>query len=77
MKKLMGNKGQFLIVALIATFMTLVAFMVLYPILKVYIENAVVGMDVYSATLLQLAPFFILISILITIVFASLPMREA
>jgi hypothetical protein len=72
-----NNKGQFLIVALIATFMTLVAFIVLYPILKMYIDTSVVGMDVYSATLLQLAPFFILISILLTIVFASLPMREA
>ncbi len=77
-KSFMGNnKGQFLIVALIATFMTLVAFIVLYPILKMYIDTSVVGMDVYSATLLQLAPFFILISILLTIVFASLPMREA
>ena len=57
--------------------MTLVAFIVLYPILKMYIDTSVVGMDVYSATLLQLAPFFILISILLTIVFASLPMREA
>jgi len=78
LKSFMGNnKGQFLIVALIATFMTLVAFIVLYPILKMYIDTSVVGMDVYSATLLQLAPFFILISILLTIVFASLPMREA
>jgi hypothetical protein len=71
-----NRKGQFLIVSLIATFMTLIAFIALYPILKVQIDNSVVNMDVYSATLLQLAPFFILISILLTIVFASLPTRE-
>ena len=87
---LKGRKGQFLVVSLLATFMTMLAFVALYPIMKTYIDNAVAGcttyvngttvcahdMDVYSATLLQLAPFFILISILLTIVFASLPVKE-
>jgi len=87
---LQNKKGQFLIVSLLATFMTMLAFVALYPIMKTYIDTAVSGcttlintsivcvvdMDVYSATLLQLAPFFILISILLTIVFASLPTRE-
>ena len=72
----MGNKGQFLIVSLIATFMTIVAFIALYPILRAQINTAIQDMDVYSATLLQLSPFFILISIILTIVWASLPTRE-
>jgi len=72
----MGNKGQFLVVSLLATFMTILAFIVLYPIMKLQIDTSVAGMDVYSATLLELAPFFILLSILLTIVWASLPMRE-
>lgn len=85
-----NRKGQFLVVSLLATFMTMLAFVALYPIMKTYIDNSVNGcvtaingtttcntdMDVYSATLLQLAPFFILISILLTIVFASLPVKE-
>jgi hypothetical protein len=76
MKVFNRRKGQFLIVSLIATFMTIFGFVALYPILKAQIDHSVVGMDVYSATLLQLSPFFILIAILLTIVFASLPMRE-
>jgi hypothetical protein len=56
--------------------MTILAFIVLYPIMKLQIDTSVAGMDVYSATLLELAPFFILLSILLTIVWASLPMRE-
>lgn len=85
-----GNKGQFLVVSLLATFMTMLAFVALYPIMKTQIDTAIAGcttfpngtttctrdMDVYSATLLQLAPFFILISILLTIVFAALPVKE-
>lgn len=85
----LGTKGQFLIVSLIATFMTILGFIALYPIMRIQVEAAIDGcatnttgsivcvpMDVYSASLLQLAPFFILISILLTIVFASLPVRE-
>lgn len=71
-----NKKGQFLVVSLMATFMTVLAFIVLYPIMKSRIDAAIIGMDVYSATLLELTPFFILLSILLTIVFASLPTRE-
>lgn len=72
----MKRKGQFLVVSLITTVMVLFAFMAIYPILKAKIDSAVIGMDVYSATLLQLSPFFILLALILTIVFASLPVRE-
>jgi hypothetical protein len=55
--------------------MTIMAFIVLYPIMKSAIDASSLAMDVYSATMLQLVPFFILLSILLTIVFASLPMK--
>jgi len=71
-----SRKGQFLIVSMIATFMTVTAFIVIYPILSNQINSATGDMDVYSATMLKLTPFFILVSIILTIVFASLPMRE-
>jgi uncharacterized BrkB/YihY/UPF0761 family membrane protein len=70
------SKGQYLIVSLIVTMMVIFAFVVLYPILKSAIASAVTGMDVYTATLLQLTPFFILLSIVLTIIFAALPVRE-
>lgn len=70
------SKGQFLIVNLIVTFMVIFAFVVLYPIMKTRIDSAVSGMDVYSATMLQLTPFFIMLSLVLTIVFAALPVRE-
>lgn len=84
-------KGQFLIVSLIATLMTLLAFAAMYPIMKSFINDTVDGcttymnstrvctgepMDVYSGTMLQMSPFFIVIAIILSIVFASLPMRE-
>jgi hypothetical protein len=72
----MGNKGQYLVVSLLATLMTIFAFVAVYPIMKAAIDAAVLGMDVYSATMLELAPFFVLLSIILTIVFASLPMKN-
>lgn len=74
--RMFSRKGQFLIVAMLATFMTVTAFIVIYPIMAAQINSAVGDMDVYSATMLKLTPFFILVSIILTIVFASLPMRE-
>jgi len=70
------NKGQFTIVSLIVTFMVIVAFIGLYPILKAYIDDVSTSMDTYTATLLQLSPFFIILTILITIIFMSLPVTE-
>lgn len=78
-KKMFGirkSKGQFLVVSLITTIMVLFAFMAIYPVLKARIDASVVGMDVYAATLLQLSPFFILLSLILTIIFAALPVRE-
>jgi hypothetical protein len=76
MKFKMGSKGQFLVVSLLASLMTIFAFIAVYPIMKAAIDSASYGMDVYSATMLQLAPFFILLSILLTIIWASLPMKQ-
>lgn len=70
------DKGQFLVVSLITTIMVLFAFMAIYPVLKARIDSAVIGMDVYAATLLQLSPFFILLSLILTVIFAALPVRE-
>lgn len=70
------RKGQFVIVPLLVSVMTILAFIVIYPIIKTAIDKAVVDMDVYSGTLLQLTPFFILLSIILTIVYLALPIRE-
>ena len=69
-------KGQYTIVALIATFITVIAFIVMYPILNGFIQAAIPGMDVYTATMLQLVPFFIILSIIMTFVFLVLPVKE-
>jgi len=89
-------KSQFLIVSLLATLMTIMAFAALYPIMKMFIDDSAEGcfqefnstnsswsrtctndpMDVYSGTMLKMTPFFIVIAIVLTIVWASLPMRE-
>ncbi len=70
------SKGQFLLVSLIASVMVIFAFVTIYPILKQAIATAVPTMDVYSATLLQLTPFFIILAVVLSIVFAAFPVRE-
>lgn len=71
-----NKKGQFVIVPLLVSVMTILAFITIYPIIKTAIDKAVVDMDVYSGTLLQLTPFFILLSIVLTIIYLALPIRE-
>ena len=73
-------KGQFTIVALIATFMVVIAFAVMYPVINLFIAPLAANItltDPPTATMLQLVPFFILLSIILTVVFIVLPTREA
>jgi len=72
-------KGQYTIVALIATLITMVAYAVLYPVLTGFINPLILNItvsDPYTATMLQLVPFFILLSIVLSVVFIVLPVRE-
>ena len=72
-------KGQYTIVALIATLITMVAYAVLYPVLTGFINPLILNItvsDPYTATMLQLVPFFILLSIVLSLVFIVLPVRE-
>lgn len=72
-------KGQYTIVALIATLITMVAYAVLYPVLTGFINPLILNItvsDPYTATMLQLVPFFILLAIVLSVIFIVLPVRE-
>jgi uncharacterized membrane protein YwaF len=71
-------KGQFTIVALVITFITLVTYAVMYPILNNFIETTAQNMSdkPETQTLLRLMPFFILVAILLTMMFLVIPVRE-
>jgi uncharacterized BrkB/YihY/UPF0761 family membrane protein len=75
----MRMKGQYTIVALIATFMTMIAYAVMYPVLMGFLNPLILNIttsDPYTATMLQLVPFFIILSIVLTVIFIVIPVRE-
>jgi len=68
-----NNKGQFTIIALLSTVMVIFAFVALYPVISDAIDSIATDMDAYSATLLKLTPFFIVLTIILTIIYVALP----
>jgi uncharacterized BrkB/YihY/UPF0761 family membrane protein len=71
-----SGKGQYTIVALIATFMIIVAFAAIYPILYATIQSVLPQMDAYTQTLMLLIPFFIVLAIIMTIIYLVIPHTE-
>jgi len=71
-----AHKGQYTVVALIATFMVIVAFVAIYPILYSQIQSVLPQMDAYTQTLMLLIPFFIVLAIIMTIIYLVIPHVE-
>lgn len=72
----MKNKAQFTFVGVIVVFVTLIIFMVMYPILNEFITTYSANMDTTTATLLKLVPFFMLVGIVLSILFYITPHYE-
>jgi len=76
------SKGQYTIVALIATLMVVLAFSRLYPIIldsisiSKNVSSEMNQTDVYTNTLLDMVPFFILLAIVLTTIFVTLPTKQ-
>ena len=70
-------KGQFTIVAMVMTFVTIIVFISIYPVLNTFITQFLAESE--DATLnmvVQLLPFFILLGIILAIVFYAIPQRQ-
>jgi len=59
-------KGQFTIIGVLMTFMTLIVYAAVLPVINDTITRALPGLDPVSSTLLSLLPLFMVIMILIT-----------
>lgn len=72
------SKGQFTVIALLATTMTFLAFARIYPVIDIGIQNAtaVNGSDAETDALIRLIPFFIVLAIALTAIFTVLPVKE-
>jgi len=80
------TKGQYTVIALIATLMVLLAFARLYPVFQTGIgdvvncttcgnNSATNVTDSYTSSLVQMIPFFILLAIILTTIFTVLPVK--
>ena len=69
-------KGQFTIITLIMTVLTLIVYAQLYPVMKSIIEDALPEMDEITALLISLSPFFLLVFILVAGLWYTIPRRE-
>lgn len=71
------KKGQFTIVALVMTFVAIIVFVALYPVLNSFITDFLAESE--DATLnmvVQLLPFFIVIAILMGFLWYVIPQRQ-
>lgn len=71
-----GFKGQYTLFALFMTVITIIAFTQVYPILKMFIDDAIPGMDEATGTLLSLSPLIIFFFILYGAMWYVIPSRE-
>jgi len=70
-------KGQFTVIALVMSFVAIIVFVILHPILNTFIEQFVAESDDATMNMLvQLLPFFVLIAIIMSIVFYIIPQRQ-
>lgn len=71
-------KGQYTIIGLMMTFVTLIAFYVLYPLLSSIIGNATAMMsDPIEIMLWRMSPLFIFLAILVSIWVYATANRES
>lgn len=70
------HKGQFTIVALILTLITVIAFVVLYPVLDNVISDNLSSMDATTQTIVKLIPAFIALAIVASMWFFVVPQRQ-
>lgn len=70
-------KGQFTIVALVMTFVAIIVFIAIYPVLNTFIQQFLAeSEDATLNMLVQLLPFFILLGIVLGIIFYIVPQRQ-
>jgi len=72
--KLGARRGQFTVVALVLTFVTLIVFVSLYPALASIISDA--SMTGAEGLLLDLMPFMFLVAILLVVLSYATPQRQ-
>lgn len=70
------KKAQFTFVGVIVVFVTLIIFMVMYPILNEFITTYSANMDATTATLLKMTPFFMVVSIILSMLFYITPQQQ-
>lgn len=71
-----GFKGQYTLFALFMTVITIIAYTQIYPVLKMFIDDATPEMDEATATLLSLSPLIIFFFILYGAMWYVIPSRE-
>lgn len=70
-----GFKAQYTIMGLVMTFVSLVVFAQIYPILKPFIADITATADPSTALIVELLPFAIAISILMGIIWYVAPRK--
>jgi uncharacterized BrkB/YihY/UPF0761 family membrane protein len=66
-------KGQFTMVALVGVLIMIIVYSQLYPILEPFITSLTSTTDPATATIISLLPFFIAVSILLSIIYYIVP----
>jgi len=69
-------RGQYTLYALFMTVLTIICYTQVYPILKIFIDDALPGMDEATGTLISLSPFVIFMFILYGAMWYVIPSRE-
>ncbi|GEM_PF-6549915 len=73
-----GKKGAFSIIGLVMTFVSLVVYVALLPVILELIEDATAnaGLDTATELVISLFPFLILIMIVVGMVYYAMPQRQ-
>jgi len=69
-------KGQFTMVALVGVLIMIIVYSQLYPIIEPFITSLVTTSDPATATIISLIPFFIAVSILLSVLYYIMPGRR-
>jgi len=67
--------GQYTIVSLVYTFVLIILYSKLYPVIKTYIDDVSPSMSPLDASVLALVPFFLLLVIVLSALWYVIPRR--
>ena len=66
-------KAQFTMVALVGVLIMIIVYSQLYPIIEPFINTLIATSDPATATVISLIPFFIAVSILLSVLYYIMP----